>query len=83
MVFLLTLSNSCPFALVDGSDDTLDIPVMDDVEGEYTEQLRRRESSPNAFMELDNQPPKPTRKPLKKQEKYSPISRSPVIYLRT
>ena len=52
-------------------DDTVDIPVMDDVEGEYTEQLRRRESSPQNFMDLEtNLPSKPRNKPLKKQEKY-------------
>src|SRR5271163_4072287 len=50
---------------------------MDDVDGDYTEQLRRRESSPNHFMDLDTMPPKPSRKPFKKQEKYTPPSPFP------
>jgi hypothetical protein len=59
---------------VNGRDDTVDLAVDGDIDGEYTEALKRMESP---TLDLHHVPLQPTkRKPLKPQ-KYSPPRPSP------
>ena len=62
---------------VNGRDDTVDLAVDGDIDGEYTEALKRMESPTLDLHHVPLQPAK--RKPLK-QQKYSPTPPPPPLF---